>query len=335
MSESEHHYELAVIVPAFKADFLVRTFQSLVAQTDQRFGVYVFDDGSPCDIRALAQSALGSRPYSYHRFDINLGGVSITRHWARCVALTHEPWVWLFSDDDVMDPDCIAAVNALLASEGSKTDLLRLDGWVIDDCDRVKGMFPFNIDRETWLEYVYARLMGWRRTFMQQLVFRRATYERAGGFLDLPLGWSADDVATIAFGRRRALRRVPGGRVYWRSSQTNLTPNRSLRVRTRKLQAICLFLQWLRRQLDSPREHLFEEDQPAFDSAMDRFLVSEIMNEGAIAALANWRLLFRTRYQLSESGRLALMKCVAVAGVKDSTSLVGKASRALARNPTV
>jgi glycosyltransferase involved in cell wall biosynthesis len=39
--------ELAIIVPAFRVRFLERTLQSLAAQTDRRFRVYVGDDASP------------------------------------------------------------------------------------------------------------------------------------------------------------------------------------------------------------------------------------------------------------------------------------------------
>jgi glycosyltransferase involved in cell wall biosynthesis len=323
--------KLAVIIPAFKSDFLARTLKSLIQQTDQRFNIYVCDDASPADIQSVTRSILGQRPHTYKRFESNLGGASIAKHWDRCVALIREPWVWLFSDDDLMDPGCVEAFYKFLETEGEVTDLLRFDGWIVDEHDKIIELFPTNLDGESWLEFAYGHLMGWRRSFMQQLVFRRDAFEKAGGFLDLPLGWSTDDAAIIAMGRQRPLRRIPGARVYWRCSGKNITPCPSLKVRKSKLRADCLFLQWLRSQLQPPREHLFEGDDAAFVRAMDRCLVEQIMTNGSLPALANWRLLFHTRVQICEGSRFSLIKYIAVAGLSDSMSNFGRAARALVR----
>jgi hypothetical protein len=328
-------HKLAVIIPAFKGDFLARTLESLVRQTDQRFNIYVCDDASPADIHSITCSALGERPYTYKRFENNVGGASIAKHWDRCVALVREPWVWLFSDDDLMDPGCVEAFYKFLETEGEVTDLLRFDGWIVDEHDKITELFPTNLDRESWLEFAYGHLMGWRRSFMQQLVFRRYAFERTGGFLDLPLGWSTDDAAIIAMGRQRPLRRIAGARVYWRCSRKNITPCPSLKVRKNKLRADCLFLQWLRRQLQAPREHLFEGDDAAFVRAMDRCLVEQIVTNGSLPALANWRLLLHTRVQICEGSRFSLVKYIAVAGLSDSMSNLGRAARALVRGPTI
>jgi glycosyltransferase involved in cell wall biosynthesis len=333
MTDMLLNYELAVIIPAFKSDFLARTLGSLIQQTDQRFNIYVCDDASPADIQSITRSVLGERPHTYRRFENNLGGTSIARHWDRCVALAREPWIWLFSDDDLMDPGCVEAFYRFLETEGDVTNLLRFDGWIVDEHDKIIESFPLNFDGESWLEFAYGRLMGWRRSFMQQLVFRRCALAEAGGFLDLPLGWSTDDAAIITMGRQRPLRRIPGARVYWRSSRKNIMPDQSLKVRKRKLRAICLFLQWLRSQLQPPREHLFEGDDTAFLRAMDRCLVEAILNQGSLPALANWSLLLHTRGRICERSRFSLVKYIAVTGLNDSMSNLGSAARALVGGP--
>jgi len=326
------NHQLAVIIPAFKGDFLARTLESLLRQTDQRFNIYVCDDASPADIEAITRSVLGARPHTYKRFENNLGSVSIAKHWDRCVALAREPWIWLFSDDDLMETGCVEAFYRFLETEGEATDLLRFDGWIVDEHDKITELFPANLDGESWLAFAYGRLMGWRSSFMQQLVFRRSALEEAGGFLDLPLGWSADDAAIIAVGRRRPLRRVPGARIYWRRSRKNLAPDRSLKVRKNKLRAICLFLRWLQSQLQAPREHLFEDDDAAFLRAMDRCLMQQIRSEGSLPAIANWSLLLHTRVDVCKGARSSLVKYVAVAGLSDCISKLGSAARALFRS---
>jgi glycosyltransferase involved in cell wall biosynthesis len=328
-------YNLAVIIPAFKPDFLAKTLESLIRQTDQQFSIYICDDASPADIESITRSVLGARPYTYKRFQNNLGRTALTKHWNRCVALADEPWIWLFGDDDLMDPGCVEAFNRFLETEGETTDLLRFDGWIVDEHDRVIEAFPVNLDNESWLEFAYGCLMGWRNSFIQQLVFRRSALQEAGGFLDLPLGFAADHAAIIAIGRPRRLRRVPGAGVYWRRSRKNIMSDRSFEVRKIKLRAICVFLQWLRTQLQKPREHLFAGDDAAFLRAMNHCLVTGILSEGFLSSLANWTLLLHTRGQVCERSRLSLLRSIAIAGLSDGVSGLGRAAQAVRRSPTL
>jgi hypothetical protein len=169
--------------------------------------------------------------------------------------------------------------------------------------------------------------MGWRATFMQQLVFRRAALKDIHGFLDLPLGWSTDDALLIAMARSRPIRRIHRAPVYWRISRANISPNRSLLTRRRKIVAICLFLRWLQSELERPRSQLFENDAIAFSIAMDRCLMEQVFIEGALASLANWRLLQTTRQRIAGRSGAALFKHIVLAALNDSLSLLGRAAR--------
>jgi glycosyltransferase involved in cell wall biosynthesis len=330
MSEAPSIHQLAVVIPAFKADFLARALTCLVQQTDQRFNIYVCDDASPADLQSITRSALGVRPYTYKRFETNLGGVSLARNWDRCVALSNEPWIWLFSDDDLMDPGCVAAFYKLLETAGESADVLRFDGWTVDENDQITGSPLMNSEHESWLEFAYGQLMGCRcLLFMQQMVFRREAFQEMKGFLDLPLCWGTEYAAMIALSRHRGMRRIPGARMFWRISRQNISSDRLVRTRTKKLRATCLFLSWLHGLLQTPREHLFPGDDAAFRNAMDRFLVAEILSNGLIPALANWNLLSRTRNQVSNGSSLSLFKYLALAAVNDSFTALGNAAKAL------
>jgi hypothetical protein len=327
MSDTSEKLQLAIIIPAFKGDFLAKALACLVRQTDQRFNIYVCDDASRADIKGIAQSALGARPYFYKRFEKNLGSVSLPKHWDRCVAESGEPWIWLFSDDDLMDNHCVEAFYKFLETNGESTNICRFDAWIVDEADKVTGLHTLHLDQESWLEFAYGHLMGWRRSFMQQLIFRRSAFEQAGGFLDLPLGWGTDDAAVVAMGRQKVIRRLPGARVFWRHSQLNLSPDRSLEKRKQKLRAVCLYLKWLQGQLQSPREHIFENDTAAFLQAMDRHLVEQVMIQGALPTLANWDLISRARRETGNGSRFALLKHIAVAAVNDSLTFAGQTAK--------
>jgi Glycosyl transferase family 2 len=320
---SNENHKLAVVVPAFKADFLARSLASLARQTDQRFSIYVFDDASPADLKSITAAALGNRAHRFKRFEKNLGGVSLPQHWNRCLAEVNEPWVWLFSDDDVMDENCVAEFYRQIEADENGADIWRFDARVIDEADRVVGLHSRNVESETWLEFSYGRLMDWRPSFLQQQIFRREVLANAGGFTDWPLAWYVDDALVIAMSSQKPIRRIPHAQVGWRRSGQNITPDRALRVRREKLRAACLFARWLHARLQAPREKLFAEDDSVFRAALDRFLVEQIFIEGARPALANWDLLRRTRAEFGVGSSMALFRHVAVAALNDFFSAVG------------
>jgi ribosomal protein L36 len=318
MSQPTSNHPLAIVIPAYKGDFLAKALAGLARQTDQRFNIYIGDDASPDDIAGIARVALGNRPYVLKRFEKNLGGQSLTKHWMRCVEMSSEPWFWLFSDDN-----CVAAIHAMLAADANAADLMRFDAWIVDGTDRVTGLHAQNLDCETGLEFAYGLLMGWRRSFVQQLVIRRTAFNRMGGYLEQPLGWSTDDAAIIALGWDKPVLRIPDARIRWRCSDKNISPDRSLVRRKRTILAICQFLEWLDTRLQSPRAEIFPGDGRAFRLAMDRYLVEQVMVQGGRPALANWQRLKQIRARLGVGSSLALMKYVAAALAVDTITTVG------------
>ena len=51
--------QLAIVIPAYKAKFLPKTLDSIAAQTDKRFCVYIGDDCSPEDIGSIVEPYKG------------------------------------------------------------------------------------------------------------------------------------------------------------------------------------------------------------------------------------------------------------------------------------
>ena len=136
--------KLAIVIPAYKADFLRDALESIASQTSQQFHLYIGDDNSPQDLYSIVRSFEGRIDLTYKKFDANLGGQDLVAHWDRCIDLTHdEEWIWLFSDDDVMGSDCVETFfEGLRQNEG--TDLFHFNIKVIDrNGQPVKTCNPF------------------------------------------------------------------------------------------------------------------------------------------------------------------------------------------------
>jgi glycosyltransferase involved in cell wall biosynthesis len=245
---------LAIVIPAYKADFLAAALQSIADQTTRAFTVYVGDDASPHDLESICRPFADRFRLEYTRFDRNLGGEDLVAQWTRCLALSREPWVWLFSDDDVMEPTCVAEVLARIEADAGAYDLYHFDVRQIDAAGAVtRECAPFaevTSSLRFALERFYLRL----DSFAPDYVFSREALERSGGFQRFPLAWCTDDATWIKLGRRSGIRAIRGPKVRWRLSGQNVTSFHAA-LAERKFGAALEYLEWLGRHLahDPPR----------------------------------------------------------------------------------
>ena len=237
-------HPLAIVIPAYKSSFLQEVLSSIANQTCQRFQLYVGDDAGSEEIGNIIRKFSSKLPMIYKRFEKNLGGVSLVRHWKRSICMGNEPWVWLFSDDDLMDAACVEKFYDELKMTDGRHDLYRFNSISIDGAGRLLSENAFHPQNETGSDFLVARLQGGRTSTAQELIFSRAAWEAAGGFPDFPLGWAADDAFIALLGSRRPIRVIPGPRLGWRLSGRNISTNNSCALAIQKLQACREFVEW-------------------------------------------------------------------------------------------
>ena len=243
---------LAIVIPGYKGRYLQATLQSIAAQTDQRFRLYVFDDGSPEDLGAIFR-AENMENAAFHRFEQNIGGRSVVESWRRCVAQTREPWVWLFSDDDLMHPGCVAAFHRALEQDGDAFNVYRFNTLVINQDGNVTRINQPNPELESAAEFIYHRLTSQRESLAPEHIFRRSAYDARGGFVEFPFALGSDDATWINLaGTDTLLRCIAGPRVCWRLSDINISSLSSGYVD--KLLGLLAYAQWL---LQRPGDEIF------------------------------------------------------------------------------
>lgn len=240
--------DLAIVIPAFKPDYLAHALRSVASQTDRRFHVYVGDDAGPEDIRRICDAHRAALPaFSYRRFPENLGGTSLSAQWNRCVALTSERWVWLFSDDDMMLPDCVAALHGAFAA-ADDVDVLRFGSEIVDESGRRIRANPRHPPVESGADFIFDRLWGRRAGYAVDYVFRRSAFDAVGGFPEYPLAWGSDYAAWFLFSRRGGIRTLEGGGVRYRASERSVTGMRHSGQRE-KFEATLRFLDFVEREV--------------------------------------------------------------------------------------
>lgn len=235
---------LAVVIPAYKREFLERALASLAAQSDRDFVVYIGDDASPDDLKSIAMKWSQRICIQYVRFPTNVGAHDLVMQWNRCVRLTTAPWVWLFSDDDEAEEGCIQAWRAA-ASLHPEADLFHFNVHQIDADSKIKQTFPGFPPILTAAEFVRGRFNRTIASFAPEYIFRRAAWDAIGGFVPFPLAWCSDDATWAKLALRGGICTIPGPKVRWRLSSLNITAVAPKHA-TSKAKAATLYQTWLR-----------------------------------------------------------------------------------------
>ena len=191
---------LAIIIPAYKSTFLSIALDSIVSQTCKDFTLYIGDDCSPYNISEIVGRYKDKINIIYKRFDNNLGGKDLVSQWERCIAMSHdEPYIWLFSDDDVMDINCVEKFYEAI-KQNPNAGLLHFNiNKINDKSQQVCSFKPWPKYCST-KEYIDGKLgtKGYI-SFVVEFIVRRDIYMKCGGFENFDLAWGSDFISWVKF----------------------------------------------------------------------------------------------------------------------------------------
>ncbi len=238
-----NHCKLAIVIPAYKSLFFEEALESIANQTDKRFRLYIGDDNSPEEIGSIVDQFKGRFDYVYKRFDNNLGGENLVAQWERCIKMTSdEDWIWLFSDDDYMDPNCVEDFYNQL-NRDEKFDLYHFNVRIVDKDSRTK--YTCELPSVFSSDYLFVnKLKGKINIFAVEFIFSRHIYMKFGGFQEFDMAWGSDTATWMKFGVNGIKTIIPSC-VNWRSSGFNITKaDDNSDIAIRKLKASNSFLIW-------------------------------------------------------------------------------------------
>lgn len=216
---------LAIIIPFYKLTFFEETLRSLVAQTDKRFKVYIGDDASPENPSCLLEKYLGRFDFVYHRFESNLGSVSLTKQWERCIAHSgDEEWIMILGDDDYMDKNVVAAFYENLETISQLEIKVVRYATRVHEADGSYSKIYNHPKLEKATDFLYRRFMNATRSSLSEYVFKKTAYKKYG-FYNYDLAWFSDDRAWLEMSENKYIYSVNTALVYFRMSDQNISRN--------------------------------------------------------------------------------------------------------------
>lgn len=239
---------LAIIIPYYKLTFFEETLESLSNQTDKRFKVYIGDDASPENPFNLIEKYKGQFDFVYHRFDENLGGISLTKQWERCIALSgEEEWLMILGDDDYLDNHVVASFYELLDEVIEKPDLIRFSLQVVNKKEELIHANNQSKLIETSDELLDRILSMEEYITMSEFIFSREIYKLNNKFVAFPLAWFSDYATWLLYAKKTGIYNVNNAVVYWRWSEINISSTaRNTKEVELKIRSLFLFNSFVR-----------------------------------------------------------------------------------------
>lgn len=237
--------KLAIIIPGYKSTFLAVALDSIAAQTCKDFTLYIGDDCSPHDLKGIVDRYVDKINLVYKRFDENLGGKDLVAQWERCIDMTHgEEWLWLFSDDDVMEPNCVEEFYNAIDKYKDNFDIYHFNVKVINNEDKVTRVPCLYPDILSSLGYYKGKMRGKYISLVVENIFSRNVYVNCGGFQHFDLAWGSDTATWIKFMQAKGMKTIYGPNIHWRLGSENISSSVSTNMVERKIKALNYFFQW-------------------------------------------------------------------------------------------
>jgi len=196
--------DLAIVIPFYKIQFFEKTLISLSSQTDKRFNIYIGDDASSENPGPLIKKFSSYLKINYTRFQSNLGSISLSKQWSRCISLSNdEPWLIILGDDDWLSPNYVECFYKY-KSVFQNVNLVRYASYEIDYNKKENSRLythPIWEDapKSFWRKCIYES-----RSSLTEYVFKRSVYEKYG-FFDYDLAWCSDDHAWLVFSKEQPI----------------------------------------------------------------------------------------------------------------------------------
>jgi glycosyltransferase involved in cell wall biosynthesis len=237
--------KLAIVIPAYKNTYFDQALLSIENQTNKNFTLYIGDDCSPDNLYSIVKKYEDKIQIVYKHFNENLGGKNLVSQWERCIDLVgDEEWIWLFSDDDMIDSTCVEHFYNTL-KRFPDFDLFHFNVIQIDEYQNKFNIFFEFPEILTSEDFLINKLLVGHFSTVVEYIFRKSHFHKLDRFQSFDLAWYSDDATWIKLGKNRGIRNIANSNVYWRKSPFNISTNNwDPEILERKYYAQLEFTKW-------------------------------------------------------------------------------------------
>ncbi len=215
---------IAIVIPYYKKKYFTETLDSLAVQTNKNFHVYIGNDNSPEDPKDILGYFQNKFRYTYKLFENNLGQISLTQQWDRCLELIRdEKWVMILGDDDYISSNYIEKFYENIKEiEALNIQVVRFSTIVVNELTGENSKLYTHPKIEKSTDFFYNKFFKSSRGSLSENIFTKESYKKHG-FRNFPLAWGADTFAWLDFTEFGDIYTINNANAYFRVSPYNIS----------------------------------------------------------------------------------------------------------------
>ena len=187
--------KFSILIPAFKDTFIKECIDSCLAQTYNNFEIIIANDHSPYDLDSIILEYSNNKHLKYYKNEIGYGAEHLVDNWNHCLEYATGDYVICIGDDDKLKPKCLEYYNTLITLHPD-LDVYHMRMEIINEYSEVIAIQEERPDTETVYSMIWNFWKG-RRQVIGDWCFNRKTLNENGGFINLPYGWSSDNITAF------------------------------------------------------------------------------------------------------------------------------------------
>lgn len=239
---SEHLPRFSFVLPAFKANYLLESINSILNQTIDDLELIIVNDQSPDDIDSIVALFENDSRIRYYTNEKNIGRRDLVLNWNLCCKRSVGEYLILASDDDVYSLNFLEEVSVLI-NNYPKVNLIRGRVRSINEegAEVEKDhLFPAYMAQDDFLYYASRGMIS----VQAQYVYNRKEFVKRGGFVNFPSAWCSD-AATAYMMSDQGVLSTPSIVFTFRKSSFHITGDSSIENKIIKLTANYLYWGWV------------------------------------------------------------------------------------------
>lgn len=219
--------KLAIVIPYYKIDFFEETIQSVAAQTNKNFYIYIGNDASPDNPNEIIQKHLNPEDYSYFDYQENVGSKNLALQWERVLENVKEEWFQILGDDDLISENFVEEFyNNLPTVESKNISVMKFSHQWIDDNNKVLENFDYPFTEINATDFFVKKHKNEIKSSLSENIFKRSFFLQ-NKFEKLPLAWGSDDIAILAFSDFKKILYIHTAKVKVRISAASISGSES------------------------------------------------------------------------------------------------------------
>lgn len=215
---------LTIVIAYYNIKFFDNTLNSLAAQTDKNFKVFIGNDCSPENPCEIIKKYKKDISIQYVEFSDNLGGSDLTLQWKRCLEYVTTPFFLILGDDDLLSKNSILEFNKEINSLNINELVYRFSIQRINEKgEKISNVITYQ-NMESSVDFVIKRANNEVVSSLGEYIFSTEQYRKVG-IKSYPKAFYSDNMMVLQISNFGLIKNIENAISFIRVSQYSFSGN--------------------------------------------------------------------------------------------------------------